>query len=440
MRLQQQESVPGNDFGNTLRVLVAQQEQAIRDALVERVHEALGVHADAVNTASAVRKLLTAHAGEFVLAVVDTRLPDAPEGEVLEALISNRVPTIAISSLVTDTVAQRMEDKYIIDCVLKRTDEDIELIADLVQRTLLNHTRKILFYSNNDFNRKNLRQMLDIHRYTVVDVRNEADVRRQLDTNRDISLVLIDHSAIEKDELALINNLRQHYRREDLSIATVCDKRDAAVTARLLRVGANDVICKPYQADEFYFRIKNCVESVERVREIKFSATRDALTGIYNRDYLFEVGEKLYSSAKRGDISLSMAMIEIDRFETLTTDSGLAASNSVLKTIAPLLQDELRQSDVIARYNAGTFICLASNVSDHNAIMVFERIRQLIAKTTVECGARVLSITGSIGVTTQLNDNFLAMIGNAQEALDTAVSQGRNCVTVTSSEVTPDKG
>lgn len=430
MRLQQQESVPGNDFGSTLRVLVAQQEQAIRDALVERVHETLGVHADAVNTASGVRKLLAAHSGEFVLAVVDTRLPDAPEGEVLEALTSQGIPTIAISSQVTDAVAARLQDKHIIDCVLKRTDDDIQLIADLVKRTLLNHTRKILFYSNNDFNRKNFRQMLDIHRYTVIDVRTEADVRRQLDTNRDISLVLMDHSAIEKDELSLINGLRQHYRREDLSIAIVCDSKNPDSTARLLRAGANDVISKPYQTDEFYYRVKHCVESVERVREIKFSATRDALTGIYNRDYLFDVGEKLYASAQRGDIKLSMAMIEIDRFESLTTDSGPDVSNAVLKTIAPLLQKELRQSDVLARYNAGTFVCLASNVGDHNAIMVFERIRQLISKTAVEFGAQVVNITGSIGVTTDLNEHFLAMISDAQEALDTAVKNGRNCVTV----------
>ena len=400
MRLQQQESIPGNDFGSTLRVLVAEQEQAVRDALVERVHDALGVQADAVNTASGVRKLLSAHEGEFVLAVVDTRLPDAPEGEVLEALISNQIPTIAISSQVTEQVVARLQDRHIIDCVIKRSDEDSELIADLVTRTLLNHQRKILFYSNNDFNRKIMRQLLDIHRYTIIDVRTEADVRRQLDTQPDISLVLVDYQAIEKDELSLISSLRQYYRREDLSIAAVCESPDPSCTARLLRAGANDVISKPYQADEFYYRIKQCVESVERVREIKFSATRDSLTGIYNRDYLFDVGEKIYAGAQRGDIQLSMAMIEIDDFDELTTRFGIEVSNEILKTIAPILQQELRKNDVLARYNAGTFICLASNVGDHNAIMVFERIRQTIATTPVQYGATVVSITGSIGVST----------------------------------------
>ncbi|OED39190.1 hypothetical protein AB833_16800 [Chromatiales bacterium (ex Bugula neritina AB1)] len=431
MRLQQQESIPGNDFGSTLRVLVAEQEQAVRDALVERVHDALGVQADAVNTASAVRKLLNTHAGEFVLAVVDTRLPDAPEGEVLEPLISNQVPTIAISSRVTEEVAARLQDRHIIDCVLKRSDEDTELIADLVTRTLLNHQRKILFYSSNDFNRKIIRQLLDIHRYTVIDVRTEADVRRQLDTNRDISLLLVDHHAIKHDELTLINSLRQYYRREDLSIAAVCELPDHSCTARLLRAGANDVISKPYQPDEFYYRIKQCVESVERVREIKFSATRDSLTGLYNRDYLFDVGEKIYASAQRGDIQLSMAMIEIDDFDNLTTQYGIEVSNEILKTIAPILQNELRKNDVLARYNAGTFVCLASNVGDHNAIMVFERIRQLIAKTPVQYGANVLGISGSIGVSTYPDETFIAMIGNAQEALNQAKEQGHNCVIVT---------
>ena len=116
-----------NEFRGTLRVIIAEQEQAVRDALVDRVEKSLGVTADAVNTAAAVRKLTQQHSGEYVLAVVDTRLPDAPNGEVLDPLIENSIPTIAISSKVTDEIANRLLDKHIIDCVLKRTDEDTDL-------------------------------------------------------------------------------------------------------------------------------------------------------------------------------------------------------------------------------------------------------------------------------------------------------------------------
>lgn len=430
MRQLQQPTIPGNDFGSTLRVLVAQQEQAARDVLVERVHESLGVQADAVNTASAVRKLIHAHADEFVLAVVDTRLPDAPNGEVLETLTSHHIPTIVLSSQINDAVVARLQDKHIIDCVLKRSDEDINLIADIVQRTLLNHRRKIIFYSNNDFNRKNIRQLLDIHRYTVIDVRTEADVRRQLENNKDTALLLLDHATIESDELSLINGLRQNYRREDLSIAVVSDTQNTASSARMLRAGANDVIFKQQQTDEFYYRIQQCVETIERVREIKFSATRDALTGIYNRDYLFDIGQKMYASAQRGDIKLSLAMIEIDNFDSITTEYGIEVSNEVMRTIAPILQNELRINDVLARYKAGTFVCLASNVGNHNAIMVFERIRQKIAKTAIELGPHVVNITGSIGATTFPDESFRTMIGNAQGALDSAITQGGNSVLV----------
>ncbi len=430
MRQLQQPIIPGNDFGSTLRVLVAQQEQAVRDVLVERVHESLGVQADAVNTASAVRKLVQGNTDEFILAVVDTRLPDAPNGEVLEILTSHQIPTIALSSQINDAVVDRLKDKYIIDCVLKRSDEDLNLIGDIVQRTLLNHRRKIIFYSNNDFNRKNIRQLLDIHRYTVIDVRTEADVRRQLENNKDSALLLIDHAAIEADELSLINGLRQHYRREDLSIAVVSDTQDTSSSARMLRAGANDVIFKQQQTDEFYYRIQQCVESIERVREIKYSATRDALTGLYNRDYLFDVGQKMYAGAQRGDIKLSLAMIEIDNFDSITTEHGIDVSNEVMRTIAPILQNELRANDVLARYKAGTFVCLASNVGDHNAIMVFERIRQKIAKTVVEYGSHVVNISGSIGATTFPDETFRTMIGNAQTALDFAVTQGGNCVSI----------
>ena len=284
-----------NDSGSTLRVLIAEQEQAVRDALVDRVEKSLGVTADTVNTAAAVRKLMEKHAGEYVLAVVDTRLPDAPNGEVLDALTANSIPTIAIASKVTEEIADRLLNKHIIDCVLKRTDEDTELLADIVQQTLCNPQRKILYFSTDDFNRKKIRQLLDIHRYTIIDVRNKADIRRQLSEHRDISLVIMDQSTLQFNAIDTISDLRQLYRREDLAIAAVCDHEDQQLGAKLLRAGANDVMRQPMPTDEFYYRVKQCVESVERVREIKYTATRDLLTGVYNRDYLFDVGEKLYA-------------------------------------------------------------------------------------------------------------------------------------------------
>ena len=419
-----------NDFGSTLRVLIAEQEQAVRDALADRVEKSLGVTADTVNTATAVRKLMEKHPGEYVLAVVDTRLPDAPNGEVLDALTANSIPTIAISAKVTDEIANRLLDKHIIECVLKRTDEDIELLADIVQQTLCNPQRKILYFSTDDFNRKKIRQLLDIHRYTIIDVRNKADIRRQLSEHRDISLIIMDQSTLQFNVIDTISDLRQHYRREDLSIATICDQQDQQLGAKLLRAGANDVIRQPMPTDEFYYRIKQCVESVERVREIKYSATRDILTGAYNRDYLFDVGEKLYASATRGDIKLTLAMIEIDNFEEITTRHGPQASNAVLETLAPLLNAELRQNDVLARYDASTFVCLVSNVGEHNAIMVCERLRQLATKSVIEYQSTNLTVSCSIGATTNTDKSFLDMIGNANKSLQRAIDKGRNCVVV----------
>ena len=182
--------------------------------------------------------------------------------------------------------------------------------------------------------------------------------------------------------------------------------------------------------DEFYYRVKHCVESVERVREIKYSASRDMLTGVYNRDYLFDVGEKLYASAQRGDIKLTLAVIEIDNFEDITTRHGPETSNAVLETLAPLISDELRKNDILARYDSAKFVCLANNVGQHNAIMVFERIRRLVYKTRIEHQSTVLSVSCSIGATTHPAESFLDMISDAQDLLGSAITDGMNNVVV----------
>ena len=175
---------------------------------------------------------------------------------------------------------------------------------------------------------------------------------------------------------------------------------------------------------------------MERVREIKYTATRDLLTGVYNRDYLFDVGEKLYASARRGDISLTLAMIEIDNFEDLTTQHSPKASNTVLETLAPLLSAELRQNDILARYDASTFVCLISNVGKHNAIMVCERLKQLVTRSKIEYQERTFSVSCSIGATTDPDDSLLKMIGNAHHSLQEAIEKGRNCVVVTDATTT----
>lgn len=138
----------------------------------------------------------------------------------------------------------------------------------------------------------------------------------------------------------------------------------------------------------------------------------------------------MYASATRGDIKLSLAMIDIDNFEEITTEHGPETSNAVLETLTPMLLDELRKNDVLARYDSGTFVCLASNVGDHNAIMVFERIRQLVNKTVIEFESRSLSVSCSIGATTFPDTSLLKMINNAQKSLQEAIADGRNCVVV----------
>lgn len=75
-------------------------------------------------------------------------------------------------------------------------------------------------------------------------------------------------------------------------------------------------------------------------------------------------------------------------------------------------------------------MCLANNVGQHNAIMVFERIRRLVAKTRIEFESTVLSVSCSIGATTDTDESFLSMIGNAQQTLIAAIEEGRNCAVV----------
>jgi PleD family two-component response regulator len=165
----------------------------------------------------------------------------------------------------------------------------------------------------------------------------------------DTTLVITDVNMPVMGGFELISAIRRQYRREDLAIIGLSDASKAGLSAALLKAGANDFVAKPFQVEEFYCRVTQNTNMVGYVRQIKDFATRDFLTGAYNRRHLFEMGGKLYASAQRGNIAIATGVIDADHFKHINDTYGHHAGDAALKCIADVLQSSLRQTDVVAR-------------------------------------------------------------------------------------------
>jgi two-component system cell cycle response regulator len=150
--------------------------------------------------------------------------------------------------------------------------------------------------------------------------------------------------------------------KRDIPVLAVSGHEDLSRRVEILRSGANDYIEKPIVDDEFKARLGNLIinkQLFDKVRaqqdELRKLAVTDQLTGLYNRTYLAETAQKYVSSAIRHRESLSLLMLDLDKFKNINDTHGHAAGDKVLAAIGTMLLSRCREEDVVARFGGEEF-------------------------------------------------------------------------------------
>jgi len=168
------------------------------------------------------------------------------------------------------------------------------------------------------------------------------------------------------------------------------------------------------------------VEEMEMHRR----ADTDLLTGLCTRRFLDEVAQHELGRARRTGQSLTVALIDIDKFRIVNDTFGHGAGDAVLRAIGQICRNSLRGSDVMARYGGEKMVMLLSNTSLAQAAPVMERLRRNIMAMLVPELMGKWVVTASIGAA-ELNhkDTEIAeVLVRADIALYRAKETGRNRV------------
>ncbi len=170
----------------------------------------------------------------------------------------------------------------------------------------------------------------------------------------------------------------------------------------------------------------------QKMVSAEHAATTDFLTGLNNRRQLLRLGVPLVAGAMRTGAPLALAMLDIDHFKRINDTWGHDAGDEVLRRVGQLLRERFRTSDVVARFGGEEFCVVAANTGPAAAMELFDGFRQQLAAQTFEFGAQSvrLTITISIGITTQVLDNIDTMIAAADALLYRAKEGGRNRVAI----------
>ncbi len=162
-------------------------------------------------------------------------------------------------------------------------------------------------------------------------------------------------------------------------------------------------------------------------------AKYDELTGLNNYRSLMEKLSEYFNLSKRQDLDFSVGIVDIDHFKKVNDTYGHLVGNDVLKTLAGLLKESFRSTDVVGRYGGEEFVVGMIQVSPEEALEALERFRKRVEEFDWEKVHPGLRITVSAGVTSRSIKNYrtvMEMIEDADEALYASKESGRNRVTV----------
>jgi two-component system, cell cycle response regulator len=158
-------------------------------------------------------------------------------------------------------------------------------------------------------------------------------------------------------------------------------------------------------------------------------AIRDALTGLYNYGYFREALHYEVEKSRRYHTSLALLFMDIDDFKLINDTLGHVQGDHIMRQVGAMLKQGIRQADLLCRYGGDEFVCLLSQTSMDQAMVLAERLRRLIDQSSLNPLDQGLRVTISIGVT-GLESGMSAedLIKSADAAHYLAKQEGKNRV------------
>lgn len=171
--------------------------------------------------------------------------------------------------------------------------------------------------------------------------------------------------------------------------------------------------------------------------QLETLATKDALTGTYNRHTLIEELERARRIHTRSQVSFGLLVIDLDHFKQINDSYGHLAGDKVLVSLARLINSQIRQNDRLFRYGGEEFVILAPDISELALLSMANKLRAFVETQLRNPDGN--AITTSIGGSVLRPDESVEQwFQRADKALYVSKNTGRNRVTIGQEETPVD--
>jgi diguanylate cyclase (GGDEF)-like protein len=310
---------------------------------------------------------------------------------------------------------------------------------------------RILIADDEIMSRQLLQKTLERAGYDVTAVENgrmAADLLCKLDGPK---LALLDWIMPELDGTGVCREVRKRKEQSYVYMVLLTSKEAKEDVVAGLESGADDYLTKPFNREELKARLRTGMRVldledrlIEAREKMRFQATHDALTTLWNRGVIMELLGRELTRSRRERVSTAILLCDLDDFKAVNDTHGHSVGDDVLKETAKRLLASVRSYDFVGRYGGEEFLVVLNNCNPAFAFARAEEIRKAIALKPVQTSAGPVSVTMSLGLL--LSHEWGAhpveeLLQGADTALYAAKEAGRNCVKVavpkTTSEVAP---
>jgi diguanylate cyclase (GGDEF)-like protein len=168
--------------------------------------------------------------------------------------------------------------------------------------------------------------------------------------------------------------------------------------------------------------------SVTSRRKLETMASTDNVTGLFNRQSLVGKLKEFVAQSKRYGDKLTLLMMDIDDFKKFNDVYGHKTGDKILKRVAQVMKNNLRDADIVGRWGGDEFLAILSHTDEDSAQLPAERVRQGVAALIFkDRGRKPYGVTLSIGIVAYSTEEKAgSFINLADNMLYEAKNRGKN--------------
>ena len=197
---------------------------------------------------------------------------------------------------------------------------------------------------------------------------------------KEIDLILLDLTLPGADGRELLMQLGRRPRTAAIPVILLTGKTDAQTRVEALTLGADAYLSKPVDRSVLSTAVAMMLESAAEGRQL---GRQDPLTGLKNRAVFLDDARQLSAAAVRGDVALSLAILEIGRLAAINDFHGSEAGDGVVTAVADCLAATFRESDSVARWSGSKVAVLFANTDAGGAVRALAKLREATQATSV---------------------------------------------------------